>query len=152
MPPFPLRFHFEKRHDRYYSHSLQFLLQLAATSFQNICFLITIQFPDVFPIRSPYFPLVHRIYPTFPIFSIYVPYFAMFYPWIYHGKIPAQWCGASSKDFSGCIANNLDFSESTFRGCRFYKAETWRICFIDPLVLANSLLLKIAIDTVDLLI
>ena len=27
------------------------------------------------------------------------------------------------KDFSGCIANSLDFTESTFRGCRFYKAD-----------------------------
>ncbi|CAK9086495.1 Thylakoid lumenal 15 kDa protein 1 [Durusdinium trenchii] len=27
------------------------------------------------------------------------------------------------KDFSGCVANNLDFTESTFRGCRFYKAD-----------------------------
>ena len=28
------------------------------------------------------------------------------------------------QDFSGCIANSLDFTESTFRGCRFYKAPS----------------------------
>eukprot|EP00434_Breviolum_minutum_P026614 symbB.v1.2.023524.t1/scaffold2155.1/size87741/5 len=35
-----------------------------------------------------------------------------------------NWSGKyDKKDFSGCIANSLDFTESTFRGCRFYKAD-----------------------------
>ena len=84
MPPFPLRFHFEKRQDRYYSHSFQFLLQLAATSFQHICFLIT---PisrcvphtfTIFPIGSPNLPYVPYIFHICSIFRHVLP---MDFPW-----------------------------------------------------------------------
>ena len=71
---------------------------------------------------SPYAHHISHSFTYFPsrfhIVSIISPCF----PHVFHMEkktcpVPRCLC----EDFSGCIANNLDFSESTFRGCRFYK-------------------------------